>query len=166
MKKNNKKGFTIVELVIVIAVIAILASVLIPTFSSVISKAQKTQRISDARNAFTEYMVEYAEVDDEIDLLIVKGDFSFVVEDGQFDTNEAGKATITAKVEAKDAVLYTLAEYNTAKSTSLDADAFAALPEEDKIKTPAVAEQPEKATVNEKTYSKIGVYNGWTVYAE
>jgi prepilin-type N-terminal cleavage/methylation domain-containing protein len=39
MKKNNKKGFTIVELVIVIAVIAILAAVLIPTFSSVIAKA-------------------------------------------------------------------------------------------------------------------------------
>ncbi len=39
MKKANKKGFTIVELVIVIAVIAILAAVLIPTFSSLIEKA-------------------------------------------------------------------------------------------------------------------------------
>jgi len=37
--KMNKKGFTIVELVIVIAVIAILAAVLIPTFSSIIKKA-------------------------------------------------------------------------------------------------------------------------------
>lgn len=37
--KNSKKGFTIVELVIVIAVIAILAAVLIPTFSSLIQKA-------------------------------------------------------------------------------------------------------------------------------
>ena len=36
---KNKKGFTIVELVIVIAVIAILAAVLIPTFSNVIAKA-------------------------------------------------------------------------------------------------------------------------------
>lgn len=38
MKKQNK-GFTIVELVIVIAVIAVLAAVLIPTFSSLIKKA-------------------------------------------------------------------------------------------------------------------------------
>lgn len=38
-KNNNRKGFTIVELVIVIAVIAILASVMIPTFSGVIDKA-------------------------------------------------------------------------------------------------------------------------------
>ena len=40
IKRNNKKGFTIVELVIVIAVIAILAAVLIPTFSGIIKKAQ------------------------------------------------------------------------------------------------------------------------------
>ena len=39
MKRNNKKGFTIVELVIVIAVIAILAGVLIPTFAGIIKKA-------------------------------------------------------------------------------------------------------------------------------
>ena len=36
---KSKKGFTIVELVIVIAVIAILAAVMIPTFSNVIEKA-------------------------------------------------------------------------------------------------------------------------------
>ena len=39
MKNTNKKGFTIVELVIVIAVIAILAAVLIPTFASIVNKA-------------------------------------------------------------------------------------------------------------------------------
>ena len=39
IKRNNKKGFTIVELVIVIAVIAILAAVLIPTFSGIVKKA-------------------------------------------------------------------------------------------------------------------------------
>ena len=39
MKSLIKKGFTIVELVIVIAVIAILAGVLIPTFSGVIKRA-------------------------------------------------------------------------------------------------------------------------------
>ena len=42
MKINNKKGFTIVELVIVIAVIAILAAVLIPTFSGIVEKAQES----------------------------------------------------------------------------------------------------------------------------
>lgn len=37
---NSKRGFTIVELVIVIAIIAILAAVLIPTFSSLVQSAQ------------------------------------------------------------------------------------------------------------------------------
>ncbi len=57
--KLNKKGFTIVELVIVIAVIAILAAVLIPTFSSVIEKANK----SSAEQAVTaSYQDALAEV--------------------------------------------------------------------------------------------------------
>ena len=42
MKRTNKKGFTIVELVIVIAVIAILAAVLIPTFVSLTQKANRS----------------------------------------------------------------------------------------------------------------------------
>ena len=42
IKRNNKKGFTIVELVIVIAVIAILAAVLIPTFAGIINKANQS----------------------------------------------------------------------------------------------------------------------------
>ena len=40
MKKLNKKAFTIVELVIVIAVIAVLAAVLIPTFTKLIRKSK------------------------------------------------------------------------------------------------------------------------------
>ena len=47
--KLNKKGFTIVELVIVIAVIAILAAVLIPTFNSVITKANESAALQEAK---------------------------------------------------------------------------------------------------------------------
>ena len=56
MKKSNKKGFTIVELVIVIAVIAILAAVLIPAFSNVISKANESKAMQQARNAYTNWL--------------------------------------------------------------------------------------------------------------
>ena len=54
MKRMNKKGFTIVELVIVIAVIAILAAVLIPTFSGVITKAQESAAIQEAAALYKE----------------------------------------------------------------------------------------------------------------
>lgn len=57
MKKNNKRGFTLVELVIVIAVIAILAAVLVPTFSSVINSANKVAAESDASTLRTACMV-------------------------------------------------------------------------------------------------------------
>ena len=43
MNRNSKKGFTIVELIIVIAVIAVLAAVLIPTFSNLIQKANEAK---------------------------------------------------------------------------------------------------------------------------
>lgn len=49
--KLNKKGFTIVELVIVIAVIAILAAVLIPTFSTVIANANRSAALQEAKVA-------------------------------------------------------------------------------------------------------------------
>ena len=52
-KKLNKKGFTIVELVIVIAVIAILAAVLIPTFVSLTKKANESKDIQLVRNLNT-----------------------------------------------------------------------------------------------------------------
>ena len=50
--KMNKKGFTIVELVIVIAVIAILAGVMIPTFGNVIDNANKTTAQQEAANVY------------------------------------------------------------------------------------------------------------------
>ena len=54
MKKMNNKGFTIVELVIVIAVIAILAAVMIPTFSGVVTKAQQSAAVQEVKAAYTE----------------------------------------------------------------------------------------------------------------
>ena len=52
-KKKQKKGFTIVELVIVIAVVAILAAVLIPTFAGLIKKAQISNDQTLVRNLNT-----------------------------------------------------------------------------------------------------------------
>lgn len=50
---KNRKGFTIVELVIVIAVIGILAAVLIPTFTTVTKQARLSSATSQAKNATT-----------------------------------------------------------------------------------------------------------------
>ena len=76
MKRNNKKGFTIVELVIVIAVIAILAGVMIPTFGNIIENANKSNAIQEGKNALT---ADYAD-----DLV-----------DGSVDGSYTGEGTIT-----------------------------------------------------------------------
>ena len=57
MKKTNK-GFTLVELIIVIAVIGVLAAILIPTFANVIDKANRKSAFSDAKNALQLYLAE------------------------------------------------------------------------------------------------------------
>ena len=42
MKKSNKKGFTLVELIVVIAIMAILAAVLVPTVTNKIKDANES----------------------------------------------------------------------------------------------------------------------------
>ena len=78
MKKSNKKGFTIVELVIVIAVIAILAAVLIPTFSNLIKRANLSNDQSFVKNMNTILLAEGAigsikSAGDAINVLNVNG---------------------------------------------------------------------------------------------
>ena len=47
MKKSNKKGFTLVELIVVIAIMAILAAVLVPTITNKIKDANSSAAKSD-----------------------------------------------------------------------------------------------------------------------
>ena len=58
MINSKKKGFTIVELVIVIAVVAILAAVLIPTFSNLVKKANLSADQVAVKNMNTALAVE------------------------------------------------------------------------------------------------------------
>lgn len=101
--KNNRKGFTITELVIVIAVIAILAAVLIPTFSSLISKANKNAALQKARNIYTQYVADNAESG------TVKQDGWIIVDDGAYYVEVVGGAldanSVTDDAPAAGAVI-------------------------------------------------------------
>lgn len=49
LKKNNKKGFTLVELIVVLVILAILAALLIPALTGYIDKARKKQIVAETR---------------------------------------------------------------------------------------------------------------------
>lgn len=59
---KNKKGFTLVELVIVIAVLAILAAIAIPTVTNVINNANKSANASTAQTVELAVKTTYSEV--------------------------------------------------------------------------------------------------------
>lgn len=61
LRKSNKKGFTLVELVIVIAVLAILAAIAIPTVTNIINTANTNVDASNAQTIELALKSSYAE---------------------------------------------------------------------------------------------------------
>ena len=49
LRKNNKKGFTLVELIVVLVILAILAALLIPALTKYIDKAKEKQIVAETR---------------------------------------------------------------------------------------------------------------------
>ena len=64
MKKNNNKGFTLAELLIVVAIIAVLVAIAIPIFTTQLEKAREATDAANIRAAYAEIMAEAVLGDD------------------------------------------------------------------------------------------------------
>lgn len=56
MKKNNNKGFTLMEMLIVVAIIAVLVAIAIPVFTNQLEKAREATDMANIRSAYAEVM--------------------------------------------------------------------------------------------------------------
>lgn len=59
MKKNNKKGFTLAELLIVVAIIAVLVAISIPIFTAQLEKSREAVDAANIRSAYAELVADY-----------------------------------------------------------------------------------------------------------
>ena len=56
--KQNKNGFTLMEMLIVIAIIAVLIAVAIPVFASQLEKAREATDLANVRSAYAQVSTE------------------------------------------------------------------------------------------------------------
>ena len=56
-KIKNRKGFTLIELIVVIAILAVLAAIIIPTVASNIERANNARDLANTRSALATYTV-------------------------------------------------------------------------------------------------------------
>lgn len=59
MKKNNNKGFTLAELLIVVAIIAVLTAIAIPVFTTQLERSREATDMSNVRAAYAEVVADY-----------------------------------------------------------------------------------------------------------
>lgn len=86
-KKNSKRGFTLVELIVVLVILAILAALLIPALTGYIDKARKSQVVAETRMLTqavqTEMSTLYASNEYATQLNAITDTFTAAAKDGK-----------------------------------------------------------------------------------
>lgn len=59
LRKRGDKGFTLMEMLIVVAIIAVLIAIAIPVFTSQLERSREATDLANVRSAYAELMAEY-----------------------------------------------------------------------------------------------------------
>ena len=98
-KLKEKKGFTLVELIVVLVILAILAALLIPALTKYIDKANEKDIIAETRQvvmaAQTEVDEAYAKVDVGTKITITDDMKKEIADLAEVDVNKVGTITLT-----------------------------------------------------------------------
>lgn len=111
-RKSGKKGFTLMEMLIVVAIIGILIAIAIPTFNNALTKARISADEANLRSYYAEVVTKHM-LDDgngtaTLDAAVTAADAkkSTVKIDGQDYTLQAGTYTV-AKTEDGESIVIT-----------------------------------------------------------
>jgi type IV pilus assembly protein PilA len=121
LRKTNQKGFTLIELMIVIAIIGILAAIAIPNFLAYRTKGQNSAAKAEAKNFYQTAMAYFADTTTSgthvVNTDLVGGQThnpDITLGTGTFIDNGTGQVTITGTLTFK--------HYKSSKVYTLHAD--------------------------------------------
>jgi type IV pilus assembly protein PilA len=90
LRKKNEKGFTLIELMIVIAIIGILAAIAIPNFLAYRTKGQDSAAQSEAKNFYNAAMAYFADTSTSGTQVTADTSFGAYLDDQNVDATTAG----------------------------------------------------------------------------
>lgn len=98
--KNKKKGFTLIELIIVIAIIAILAAVAVPKFGQIQKNSKIKADIATAKNLHSVASQYLAEADAHVEAGEITDDIKANVDGGKINTTKLYNTEFVVNVDA------------------------------------------------------------------
>ena len=95
-KKSNKKGFTLVEIIVVLVILAILAAIAVPSVIGYVDEAKESRYIQEARSIYVVIQTEEAKC-----AALNSGKFTQdgdKVSDYVYDSSNAGSAALKQQI--------------------------------------------------------------------